>query len=142
MQRELLLGSLGNGFFDDGHVVFGSDEKKVEPFYFDARRGANALPLDLGFSPDALQLEAVSFPATEFLTLIGLQRFRPHVERARVFRYRAWRRMLPISLAAIAFGLALPESGPAYQFENAFRTDQRKHKAFSPAVPVTGASNG
>lgn len=141
MQREL-PDTLENGFFDDGHVVIGPDGNKVEPFYFDARRGASALPLDVGFSSDALGLETVAFPATEFFTLIGLQRFRPASTRtARVFRYRAWRAELPIRLAALAAGDALPDDGPLLHFENAFRTDQRKHKAFTPAIPVSGAGN-
>lgn len=130
--------TLENGFFDDGHVVTGADGKKVEPYYFDGRRGANALPLDLGFSSDALSLETVAFSATEFFTLIGLQRFRPATTRLRVYRYRAWRAPLPITLAALATADALPVEGPLFQFESAFRTDQRKHKAFSPAVPVNG----
>lgn len=140
MQRALPA-TLAGRFFDDGLVVRGDDDKKVEPYYFDARRGANALPLDVGFSPDALSLEAVAFPATEFFTLIGLQRFRPAVLRPRLFQYRAWRAELPIALAALAVAGALPDTGPRLQFENAFRTDQRKHKAFSPAVPVNGAGD-
>lgn len=133
-----LLGSLDKGFFCDGHVVVGADQKKVEPYYFDARRGANALPLDVGFSADALSLETVAFPVTEFFTLVGLQRFRPAMLRQRVFRYRAWNTTLPITLAALAAGNALRDAGPLFQFENAFRTDQRKHKAFTPAIPVHG----
>lgn len=141
MQRELPR-TLERGFFDDGHVVLGADNKKVEPYYFDSRRGANALPLDVGFSPDALLLETVTFPATEFLTLVGLQRFRPaNTKTLRVFRYRAWHTDLPIALAALAGADALADDGPLLQFENAFRTDQRKHKAFSPAVPLNGAGN-
>ena len=131
-----LLGTLDRGFFDDGRVVRRADNKKVEPFYFDARRGSNALPLDIGFSPNELQLEAITFPATEFFTLIGLQRFRPRVVRPRVFRYTAWQRAQPIRLAALAAAQALPDGGVTLQFENAFRTDQRKHKAFTPAVPI------
>lgn len=135
MQRDLPC-TVERGFFDDGHVVIGTDGKKVEPYYFDARRGANSLPLDVGFSPDALSLETVSFPATEFLTLIGLQRFRPaSTTTPRVFRYRAWRPDLPIALAALATADVLFDDGPLFQFENAYRTDQRKHKAFSPAIP-------
>lgn len=133
--------TLEQGFFSDGHVVRGPDKKKVEPFYFDARRGATALPLDMGFSPDALGLEVIAFPATEFLTLVGLQRFRPAPLRPRVFRYRAWQAELSATLAALAMATALPDAGPVYQFENAFRTDQRKHKAFSPAIPVTGVED-
>ncbi len=137
MQGALERAMEGN-LLDSGFVVTGSDGKKVEPYYFDGRRGANALPLDLGFSTDSLKLETVAFPATEFFTLIGLQRFRPQLERTRVFRYRAWAEPFPAGLAALAVAGAIPASGPTFQFENAFRTDQRKHKAFSPAVPVNG----
>ncbi len=140
LQRDLPT-TLGNGFFDDGHVVIGADGKKVEPYYFDGRRGASALPLDVGFSPDALSLETVAFSATEFFTLIGLQRFRPREVRLRVYRYRAWRAPLSVTLAALAVAGALPVDGALFQFETAFRTDQRKHKAFSPATPVNGDGN-
>lgn len=140
LQRDL-PNTLSHGFFDDDHVVFGDDSKKVEPFYFDGRRGASALPLDTGFSSDELALKTVAFSATEFFTLVGLQRFRPSRPsnmRRRVYQYRAWRAPLPVTLAALAAANALPDDGPVFQFESAFRTDQRKHKAFSPAIPVRG----
>jgi CRISPR-associated protein Csb3 len=137
LQRDL-PNTLERGFFDHGHVVVGADGKKVEPFYFDGRRGATALPLDMGFSSDALSLETVAFSATEFFTLLGLQRFRPSDVKLRVYRYRAWAAPLPVTLAALAAGNALPGNGSVFQFESAFRTDQRKHKAFSPAVPTNG----
>jgi CRISPR-associated protein Csb3 len=137
LQRDL-PNTLSNGFFDDGHVVVGADGKKVEPYYFDGRRGATALPLDVGFSSDALSLETVAFSATELFTLFGLQRFRPASTSLRVYRYRAWATQLPVTLAALAMADALPDRGPLFQFESAFRTDQRKHKAFLPAVPVNG----
>lgn len=139
LQRDL-PNTLANGFFDDGHVVIGVDGKKVEPYYFDGRRGAAALPLDTGFSSDALSMETVAFSATELFTLLGLQRFRPpaHEGKPRVFRYRAWFAPLPATLAALAMANSMPDDGPLFQFESAFRTDQRKHKAFSPAVPVHG----
>jgi CRISPR-associated protein Csb3 len=137
LQRDL-PSTLDKGFFDDGHVVIGADGKKVEPFYFDGRRGATALPLDVGFSSDALSLETVAYTATEFFTLLGLQRFRPLEVRPRVYRYRAWRTPIPITLAALAVANAIPIEGPLFQFNSAFRTDQRKHKAFSPAILVDG----
>jgi CRISPR-associated protein Csb3 len=137
LQRDL-PNTLSNGFFDDGHVVIGTDGKKVEPYYFDGRRGATALPLDVGFSSDALSLETVAFSATEFFTLLGLQRFRPSEVRLRVYRYRTWLSPLPATLAALAAASALPGDGQLFQFESEFRTDQRKHKAFSPAIPVHG----
>lgn len=137
LQRDL-PSALENGFFDHGHVVIGADGKKVEPYYFDARRGAAALPLDVGFSSDALSLETVAFCAAEFFSLLGLQRFRPSEVKVRVYRYRAWTEPLSVTLAALAAGNALPGGGAVLQFESAFRTDQRKHKAFSPAVPTNG----
>lgn len=140
LQRDL-PNTLNNGFFDDGHVVVGADGKKVEPYYFDGRRGATALPLDVGFSSDALSLETVAFSATEFFTLLGLQRFRPSEVKLRVYRYRAWRSPLPATLAAVATADVLPDDGPLFRFESAFRTDQRKHKAFSPAIPIYGDGN-
>ncbi len=136
--QQDLPSTLSNGFFDDGHVVVGADGNKVEPFYFDGRRGATALPLDTGFSADALSLETVAFSATEFFTLIGLQRFRLASVKLRVYRYRAWRAALPVTLAALVAGDALRDDGPLFQFESTFRTDQRKDKAFSPAIPVNG----
>lgn len=139
------------GVLDAGCVVYEPDDlsKKVEPFYFDARRGANAMSLDLGFSPDSLGMTSIAYPAVEFLTLVGLQRFRPApmaTPRAskeaqsatrRVFRYFAWSTPLPVELAACAASGALdivPLVG--YEFENAFRTDQKKHKAFTNATAV------
>lgn len=113
--------------------------KKVEPFYFDARRGARPFARDIGFSPDALQMTTPAFPAVEFLCLVGLQRCRPQpTERARVFDYFIWRTPLPTSaLPAAVCGLLPAVGAQGYRFENAFRTDQRKHKAFSPAVPLS-----
>jgi CRISPR-associated protein Csb3 len=142
LQRDL-PNTLSTGFFNDGHVVIGPDGKKVEPYYFDGRRGATALPLDVGFSSDALSLETVAFSATEFFTLLGLQRFRPSEVplKLRVYRYRAWRSPLSVTLAALAAANAIPDQGRLFQFESAFRTDQRKHKAFSPAIPVHGDGN-
>ncbi|MFO1321355.1 MAG: hypothetical protein U1F52_17215 [Burkholderiales bacterium] len=137
LQKDL-PSTLTNGFFNDGHVVVGSDGKKVEPYYFDGRRGASAMPLDVGFSSDVLKLETVAYSATEFFTLVGLQRFRPIELKPRVYRYRAWCSALPATLAALAAANVLADNGPLLQFESAFRTDQRKHKAFSPAVPVNG----
>jgi CRISPR-associated protein Csb3 len=136
--QQDLPNALANGFFDHGHVVVGADGKKVEPYYFDGRRGATALPLDVGFSSDELEMKTVAFSATEFFTLVGLQRFRPLGKVRRVYRYRAWGSPLPVTLAALAMADALPDRGPLFQFESAFRTDQRKHKAFLPAVPVIG----
>lgn len=137
LKRDL-PSTLSKGFFDDGHVVYGEDQKKVEPYYFDSRRGASALPLDVGFSADALGMETIAFSATEFFTLVGLQRFRPASVKLRIYRYRAWCVPLSVTLASLATANVLQDDGSLFQFESTFRTDQRKHKAFSPAIPVHG----
>ena len=109
--------------------------KKAEPFYFDSRHGANALPLDIGFSPNELGMESKAFPAVELLCLIGLQRCRPRpTETKDVFEYFPWPIRLPVSVApaAVCGFLGQPIG---YCFENAYRTDQRKHKGYLPATP-------
>jgi len=127
--------------FDQALVVYDPEdpEKKVEPFYFDARRGANAQALDIGFMPDPLQLTTAAFPAVEFLCLVGLQRARPLPSGpSRVFEYFTWSQPLPVVLVPAACCGLLPQVGAAgYRFVNAFRTTQKKHKGFLPAVPLT-----
>lgn len=135
----------------------GEDEGKAEPFYFDCTRGANAHPVDQGFSANKLsvwrdgspgksgkikrkqvKMESAAFPAVELLALIGLQRFRPMpTDLPRVFVYRAWTIPLPPCVAAAAACDSLPSVGrDLYRFENAFRTDKRTHKGFLPATRI------
>ena len=124
---------------DYAAVVYdpGNPKKKVEPFYFDGRRGCNAQPIDIGFSPDSLKMTSAAYPAVEFLCLVGLQRFRPYpTNHRRVFSYWSWGTPLsPCLAAAMASGITTLTSGIKYRFENGFRTDQKKHKAFLPATP-------
>ncbi len=132
-----------NRMFDYGTVVYDPENsaKKVEPFYFDSRRAWNARSRDIGFSPDSFSMTTVAFPAVEFLCLVGLQRCLPApTDRSRTFIYFSWSRPLPIGIAfAVANGTLGVGDVEAYRFEVAFRTDQKKHKAFFPATPV-GAS--
>lgn len=113
--------------------VSAKKNNKVEPFYFDSRHGANALPLDIGFSPNELNMESKAFPAVELLCLIGLQRCRPRLtDTSQVFEYFTWRvpsliTVLPAAITGL-FGC-----GRGYRFENAYRTDQRKHSGYLPA---------
>jgi CRISPR-associated protein Csx14 len=136
-----LSGTLADpeGLLDHATVVYEPSEpdKKVEPFYFDARRGASATALDIGFMPDALSMTALAFPAVEFLCLVGLQRFRPTQVKVRVFDYATWAQPLDARVAPLAAAglLGLP-GARTYRFEVEFRTDQRKHKAFTPATPL------
>lgn len=127
--------------FDYATVVYDPMEagKKVEPFYFDARRGASSQAIDIGFATDSLQMTTAAYPAVEFLCLVGLQRFRtmPTATR-RVFEYHTWTLPLTTHVASSAVCGLLPQVGSrGFRFENAFRTDQRKHKAFTPATPIT-----
>jgi CRISPR-associated protein Csb3 len=119
-------------------------DKKVEPFYFDARRGASALPIDIGFSPDALPgMTNTTHPAVEYLCLVGLQRHRPMPGVApRVFDYHTWTLPLDARVTPAAVcGVLRHVGGRRFRFENAFRTDQRKyHKAFTPATPLARSS--
>lgn len=108
--------------------------KKREPFYFDGRRGANALPIDVGFSTDSLDINTAAYPVVEALCLIGLQRCRPKpTDVPRVFNYFAWCMPLPISILPAAVS-GLIGGGDCYRFANSFRTDQKKHKAYTPAT--------
>jgi hypothetical protein len=113
-------------------------DKKVEPFYFDSRRGAKPFSRDIGFAPDALQMTTPAYPVVEYLCLVGLQRCRPSAsQKPRVFDYHTWQTPLPVSAMPAAVCGLLPGVGVrGFRFENAFRTDQRKHKAFSPAIPL------
>lgn len=115
--------------------------KKREPFYFDGRRGASALPIDVGFSADSLKLSTMAYPVVEAMCLLGLQRCRPRpTQTPRVFEYLVWRSALPTPVIPAAVA-GLFGNGQCYRFMNAFRTDQRKHKAFIPATRVQGANH-
>jgi CRISPR-associated protein Csb3 len=134
--------------FNQGQVVFGvpppplpgarqgKKPGKREPFYFDARRGASAWPIDIGFSPDPLKMKTVAHPVVEALCFTGLQRCRPKpTETRRVFDYYAWRTPLPISIVPAAVS-GLIGDGDRYRFTIPFRTDKEMHKAFMPATPI------
>lgn len=123
-----------------GVVAYDPDDpkKKVEPFYFDARRGPNAHSRDVGFAPNDLGLTTIASPSVEFLCLVGLQRTKPVPvpKSPRIFDYHVWTNPLPVALAPAAAAGLLPDSAPhGYRFESWFRTGQRKHKAFLSAKP-------
>jgi hypothetical protein len=138
--------------FHDQRVVFDpargakgrmKEEKKREPFYFDARRGESARSVDIGFAPDAVKMRTIACPAVEALCFVGLQRFRPTPvpERSRTFDYCTWPVPLPIEVAPAAACGALAVPGLTFfRFTNIFRTDQRKHKAFSAATQLARRS--
>ena len=127
--------------FDIGMVVTTPQDpkKKKEPYYFDARRSANAHSRDVGFSPNDLGLTSTAHPAVELLCLIGLQVARPEpTKESRVYDYFTWHvPLLPNLLMAASSGALKLPGAQRYRFENWFRTGQKKHKAFRPARPLT-----
>jgi CRISPR-associated protein Csb3 len=85
-----------------GVVAYDPDDpqKKVEPFYFDARRGPNSHSRDVGFAPNDLGLTTIASPSVEFLCLVGLQRTKPVPvpKSPRIFDYHIWTNPLPVTL--------------------------------------------
>lgn len=126
--------------FNYGVIVRNPDDdtQKKEPFYFDSRRAPNAHSIDVGFSTNDLRMKTFGHPAVELLCLIGLQVARPlATARKRVYNYYAWTTPITASLILPA-GLGFIRTGKthAFQFENWFRTGQKKHKAFRSAIPI------
>ena len=114
------------------------EKKKVEPFYFDARRFTNAL--DTGFSLDVQNTETIAHPAVELLCLIGLQRFRPMAStRKWNFEYQTWTHPLkaPVAAAVASCAVSVPGS-KRYRFAFSFRDNQKRYKAFGFAVQIGG----
>lgn len=128
-------------------VAYDPDDpvKKVEPFYFDARRGPNAHSRDVGFAPNDLGMTTIASPAAELLCLIGLQRVRPvpaGKDKPRQYDYHTWSRPTPALLTPIAAAGLLPDPGAKhYRFESWYRTGQRKHKAFLSAKLQTNRNH-
>jgi CRISPR-associated protein Csb3 len=126
-----------------GLIAYDPDnsDKKVEPYYFDARRGPNAHSRDVGFSPNDLQMTTTAFPAVELLCLIGLQRCLPtkaKSKHARLYDYYSWTLpILPELLPSVVGGEVLLPGSTGYRFENWYRTGQKKHKAFRSAIPIS-----
>jgi CRISPR-associated protein Csb3 len=126
--------------FDIGVVV--KDPRKTaskrEPFYFDARRAANAHARDIGFAPNDLGLTTIAHPAVELLCLVGLQVARPSpTGTLHVYDYFTWHISLQRSLVLpAACGQLGLEDARGYRFQNTFRTGEKKHKAFRTAVPL------
>lgn len=117
----------------DYHKKKSDQDIAVEPFYFDARRFAHAL--NAGFSLNIQDAETTAHPTVEFLTLVGLQRFRPRPESKRSFVYGLWtHRLSPSVAAAVTCGAVT--SPNAYRFKLLSRDDQDRYKAFDFATPI------
>ncbi len=142
MKQALNAPGIDTDPFNVALVVPSADDprKKKEPFHFDSRRGANALPRDIGFVQDALGIQTLAHPAVEFFAFVGLQRCRPRsADTPRVFDYFTWTIPCGPAILPVAVGGLLGDpQARGYRFENAFRTGQKKHKAYSPATPLGG----
>lgn len=122
----------------------GGKPKPKEPFHFDARRGCNSLGRDVGFVHDALKKKwktpMFAHPVVEFFALLGLQRSRPRpTDKLRVYDYFTWSkdwRCEAVILPLAVCGLLGDPQAIGYRFANAFRTGQKKHKAYLPASPL------
>jgi len=130
----------GEDCLNIGVVAYDPDDltKKVEPFYFDARRGPNAHSRDVGFSPNDLKITTTAYPAVEIFCLIGLQRCLPsRTDRPRVYDYFTWAAPIPpLLLPAVVTGVMASPCRQQFRFENWYRTGQRKHKAFRSATVI------
>jgi CRISPR-associated protein Csx14 len=96
---------------------------------------AATVALDVGWSPDGLDLPVASSPAIELLAAIGLQRFRPELDSQSrwVCRYRTWATPLPPTIAAAACaGAIVGVPTRTYRFRIGERGD---YKYFEHAVP-------
>ena len=115
------------------YVKKSDENKKVAPFYFDARSFVHSL--DTGFSLDVQELELMAYPAVELLALVGLQRFRPAAQ-GQDFDYWIWTHPMPaLVAAAIVCGAASAEASIRYRFRLRFRDDRGRYKAFEYAQP-------
>ena len=117
----------------DYHKKKSDEDTTVEPFYFDARRFAHAL--DTGFSLDTQDAETTAHPAVELLTLVGLQRFRPHVASKRCFRHGVWTHPLSTTVATAVTCGAIA-GATTYEFYLLSRDDQDRYKQGNRLVRV------
>lgn len=84
------------------------DSMGAASFGFDGRKGKSAL--DIGFSPDKLQMETQIFPVVELFAAIGLQYIRP-MPVGKSFELGLWSQPLPVELARAAASLAFRPPG-------------------------------
>lgn len=114
------------------------------PFNFDSDLGGQGSALDVGFSFDPLagseatRINLPCRPALEFLSFIGLQRFRPReIPRQNRFVYTAWNAALsPPVAASVACGAVDLGDESLHEFKLLYRT--KYLKSFLPAIPFQG----
>lgn len=101
-------------------------------FGFDSTAAWN--PQDVGFSPNDQGMAVESSPATELLASVGLQRFRPTVDKG-VIQYQLWNNPAsPAIAAAFACG-GIQHNGTRYRFGIVSRG---QYSAFGKARPMKG----
>jgi len=126
-----------------GPVKADDKKKDIAVTAFNIAKSENVI--DAGFSADKLSDRIIMQPAiaTEFLALIGLQRFCPTTGKQRLARsFYAWHTPLPAPIAAVA--VFRPFSGiqhTAFTFQMYERDSEGRYKAFSIAKPIQGESN-
>lgn len=123
--------------FDD--ILFRTAKVDGLPFYFDSDANSQNTPRDTGFGLYALRnlikTRESTRPLLELCAFLGMQRFRPSIDRSeRVFRFDVWSMPLQPSVAAVAACrmLALP-GNRGYEFRLLHRSEYMK--AFLPARP-------
>ncbi len=117
--------------FDFEAVIYrSSDNDAVAPLSFDPGRAGTAQ--DIGYSPDKIGQALTARVWTEFLCLIGLQRFAVAPIADGVFRFSAWSMPLrPICAAAVAKGLIPSVQAALGTFRLAARDTGNRYKAFT-----------
>jgi CRISPR-associated protein Csb3 len=127
--------------------IWTSERKTGLPFNFDSDLGSQGSALDIGFSFDPLagneltRIEGACRPILEFLSFVGLQRFRPKEAPGRNrFVYTAWRTPLfaPVAAAVACEAVAITDAR-RYAFSLLYRT--KYLKSFLPAARTDGEYN-
>ncbi|MGI9070229.1 MAG: hypothetical protein ACR2JB_02590 [Bryobacteraceae bacterium] len=97
-------------------------------------------PLDVGYSPNDMRQDAVTFPWVEVLAVIGLQGFRPtrKLQKGSLYCYAAWQEPLPL-IAARGASTAPWKGLPALLFEFLIAVRGQGYKTFLFAKGVDHA---
>jgi CRISPR-associated protein Csb3 len=98
-------------------------------FGVDPRSAWNAL--DFGFSPDIQKKDAATYPAVEMLAAIGLQGFRPKLER-REGTFHLWTIPLPLVVARLA-AVAAWDGLPRFDYQFSISKRGQSYKYFAVA---------
>jgi CRISPR-associated protein Csx14 len=108
------------------HSLFTVSAMSKAKFGIDPRSAWNAL--DFGYSPNAHNKDAATYPAVEVLGCIGLQAFRP-VLKNRVVPYCLWTESLPLTVARLAAFRPWPGL-PRFEYEFSIGKRGQSYKFF------------